>query len=478
VLTGSNVYTGGTTVSAGDLLLAASYALPGGIATTGGTSNLVLAGTGSDTPVIVLAAGDFTRGLGTSTAEVQFTGNGGFAAAGANRIVNLGGASAQVTWGASNFVPSGSVLVLGSPNADSMLDFRNPINLGAAPRTVQVNVGYAGASVDATLSGALTGAGGLIVAGDGTLALTSTNNAYTGGTTLAGASTLDFASGALPPTAAAIAFAGGILQWASGNTQDVSGRFAPIDAGQTANIDTNGNGVTFFNALSGPGGLTKIGGGTLTLAMSNTFTGTTTISGGTLALGNSQALAYSTLYYNNSGGTLSFGSLAAATLGGLAGSQNLPALPAGFVLTVGPNNQSTLYSGVLSGSGSLVKAGSGTLTLTAGNRYTGGTSVTGGTLVAQDAAAIPSGSLLEIGEGGSLVLGQTGSQYVEGFAQIAGSPLGSQATGTSGGALAPAAGDPQAGAPVKPAPEPGTLALLAAAAACGLAAAGRRRLQG
>ena len=47
-------------------------------------------------------------------------------------------------------------------------------------------------------------------------------------------------------------------------------------------------------------------------------------------------------------------------------------------LTVGGNNLSTAVSGVISGSGSLIKAGTGTLTLTGTNTYTGVTEVTGG----------------------------------------------------------------------------------------------------
>jgi hypothetical protein len=85
--------------------------------------------------------------------------------------------------------------------------------------------------------------------------------------------------------------------------------------------------------------------------------------------------------------------------------------------------------------------------------------------VAENAAAIPSGSLLEIDAGGSLVLGMTGSAYIEGFGGMAGSPLGSQPSGA-----------PQAGAPAHATPEPGTVVLLAAAAMLGVGTwLGRRR---
>ncbi len=47
---------------------------------------------------------------------------------------------------------------------------------------------------------------------------------------------------------------------------------------------------------------------------------------------------------------------------------------------MGGNNATTTYSGLISGSGSLVKVGGGLMTLAATNSYTGGTTVNGGTL--------------------------------------------------------------------------------------------------
>ena len=58
---------------------------------------------------------------------------------------------------------------------------------------------------------------------------------------------------------------GGGLQWATGNTTDISAQLAAIGSGG-ATFDTNGNNVSFATALTGSGGLTKAGGGTLTLA--------------------------------------------------------------------------------------------------------------------------------------------------------------------------------------------------------------------
>ena len=172
---------------------------------------------------------------------------------------------------------------------------------------------------------------------------------------------------------------------------DISDRINEIDEGVNAIIDTNGNDVEFGYALTGDGGLTKTGGGELTLKAENTFTGTTTIANGSLNLGvpdeqhySSEALQYSTVNYLSGGGTLSFDSYVYfATLGGLTGSKDLE-LPAGFALTVGKNNDNTTYSGALTGYGNFIKTGTGTLTLTGASTYEGGMTIEQGTLVASD----------------------------------------------------------------------------------------------
>jgi autotransporter-associated beta strand protein len=156
---------------------------------------------------------------------------------------------------------------------------------------------------------------------------------------------------------------------------------------------------TFSGTIANSSGtiaLTKTGTGTQTLSGANTYTGDTKISGGTLTLGNSLALQSSTLDYNSYGGTLDFGALTNATFGGLKGTQNI-ALTNNFALSVGNNNANTTYSGALSGTGdTLTKIGSGTLTLSATNTYTGATSVSNGVLRLTLAEALASGTAVVI----------------------------------------------------------------------------------
>ena len=147
----------------------------------------------------------------------------------------------------------------------------------------------------------------------------------------------------------------------SGGTVTIPGAVQPaavIVAANTSNYTFAGG------PISGGASLTQSGTGTLTLASPNTFTGTTTIAG-VLNLSNANALQNSTLATGT--GTVVFDQSVAGhafTLGGLSGAANVAlqdnaAAPNPVALTVGGNNASTTYSGVLSGAGSLTKTGAG-----------------------------------------------------------------------------------------------------------------------
>ena len=239
-------------------------------------------------------------------------------------------------------------------------------------------------NTNTTFSGVISGIGGVNKWGSGTVALAGSSSTYTGTTTLvAGILQLagtDTGAGGPLGVGGPIYFVGGTLQYSPSNAYDYSGRISSI-ANQMISVDTNGQSVTWGSAIASSGGsLTKLGSGTLTLSGTNTYSGTTLISSGTLALGSGLALQDSTL--NTSGsGSLSFGTLTAATIGGLASTGSIALLngnSAALALSVG-NNTAT-YSGVLSGTGSLTKIGTGTQTLSGANTYTGATTASGGVL--------------------------------------------------------------------------------------------------
>lgn len=175
VLSGTNTYSGNTYVHGGVLRLDSANAVPGGIGASGGTSALVVNG-----GVIGLGLSDFQRGLGSGVHQVQFTGSGGFAAYGADRVVNIGGApvSEPLRFGNNGFVPDGASLILGSHDATHKVTFANPIDLGSFSQAVRVQ--DSPIDVEAELGGQLSGLGRLIKFGLGTLRL-GVSNSHVGG---------------------------------------------------------------------------------------------------------------------------------------------------------------------------------------------------------------------------------------------------------------------------------------------------------
>ena len=168
-LTGNNTYTGTTLVRGGVLLIGAANAL--------GSGSLILNG-----GVLMLGAGDFTRSMGTGAGQIAIWNGGGFAAYGANRTVNLGGAGATETWGQNGFLNSGMPLILSSSSANATLNFVNPIQLNGQ-NVFQVNRGSA--PVDANLMGSISSSyyvWGITKTGNGILELSAVNNSYRGPT--------------------------------------------------------------------------------------------------------------------------------------------------------------------------------------------------------------------------------------------------------------------------------------------------------
>jgi MYXO-CTERM domain-containing protein len=151
-------------------------------------------------------------------------------------------------------------------------------------------------------------------------------------------------------------------------------------------------GTTLNGTISGNGGLTFSGPGTLALAAANTFTGDTRVSSGTLSLKDSNALASSTLNMASSDtGTVSFGLAGNNTynIGGITGSNNLAI--GSNVLSVGAKNENSTYSGQISGTGSLTKSGTGKLIISGSNTYTGATSIDEGSLAVNGSLSNTSG---------------------------------------------------------------------------------------
>jgi len=204
-----------------------------------------------------------------------------------------------------------------------------------------------------------------------------------------------------------------------------------LTAGADVPITLMGNNVTIkstravgtsittsvYNAIGESGGsygLTFDGvtGSIAKLYAANTYSGETNIKGNsTLQLMHANALQTSTLNYTVANtGTVVFDSTVAGnafTFGGLSGDKNLALTnnaTAAIALTIGANTAS--YSGNLTGSGSLIKNGSGTQTLSGANAYTGTTTVSVGTLLIGNtvgsSASLASGSTVSVSASGTL----------------------------------------------------------------------------
>jgi outer membrane autotransporter protein len=186
------------------------------------------------------------------------------------------------------------------------------------------------------VGGTISGTGSLTQAGSGTLTLTG-NNTYSGGTTIS--------TGTLQ-----VGNSGTIGSLGSG---DVSNNGALVFKRSDTNVVSN--------SISGTGSLTQAGAGTLTLLGTNTYSGSTFISAGTLQVGD--------------GGTL--GSLGSGDVTNNS------------VLAFN-HNDGIVVSNAISGSGTLIQAGAGTLILAASNTYSGRTIISAGTLQVGDGGTIGS----------------------------------------------------------------------------------------
>jgi fibronectin-binding autotransporter adhesin len=330
-------------------------------------------------------------------------------------------------------------------------------------------------------NGAVSGSGSVIKSSGGTLVMGGSST-FTGGLTV-NSGTLQLADpSALGPSGAAVTLSGGTLDLGGVNPAVGtlnSGPASTIELGAaTLTVGDGDASSTLAGTIHGAGGGLAIHGtGTTVLAGSNNYSGVTGLADlGRLSLANSQALSMSTLDYGSAGGSLDFGSLTAVTLGGLAGTNyNITGLDnrlrltnasgTAVTLSVGNNGQDTAFSGDILGSGSLVKIGGGTVTLSGTDSYTGGTTVLGGTLDIAGVSALPGNSTLGIANTAEVIFATDLGSAIQ---------LSLMLPGAGGGAPGLMYFHVTNSVPAS-VPEPGTLVLLAAAALAGLAAWRRRR---
>lgn len=328
---------------------------------------------------VISVGGSVTSLSGTSSA---FTiGGSGAVTLSGNLSNGVGGGSMTLT---KNAASAGTLNITGGVSSYSRISIGGTSGLvtysGGTTALLIPNQNYISVGVSSTL--AITGgeidiatAGGNAFGGSGTILQTGGTMALSGSATLAN-----------------VSFAGVIANYTinggsftmTGTTTTVRG-IGNFTAGGTASvlIDALGNGSGPKIADSDLSSLT-VGGGasvtftsTLGVVVASTGTGTVNLNGGTLNVVKfaTAGVGQSTINFNS--GTLQF-----ASSGSLSASQvkNLNVLDGGAVIDTGSNAINATQAFLASGTGGLTKIGSGTLTLSATNTYTGATTINAGVL--------------------------------------------------------------------------------------------------
>ncbi|MGL9149963.1 autotransporter-associated beta strand repeat-containing protein, partial [Salmonella sp. C3274] len=466
-LSGSNSYTGGTTISGGTLVASTVEALGTGDVTnnatlelnTGGDFINNIGGTGrveksGDDTLTLSGSNTYTGGtlinggtLVASNVEALGTGD---VTDNATLALNTGGTFDNAISGSGQVVKSGDkMLTLSGANSysggtlisDGTLVASNVEALGTGDvtnnATLELNTG-------GDFTNNISGSGQVEKSGDDALTLSGANS-YSGGTLIS--------DGTLVAT--------NVEALGTGNVTDNA----------TLEMNTGGD---FDNAISGSGQVVKSGDETLTLSGANSYTGGTTISGGTLVASNVEALGSGDVtndavlelntggdFINSIGGTGRVEKSGDETLtlsgsntytggtlisGGTLIASNVEALGTGDVTdnaTLALNAGGDFINNI-GGTGRVEKSGDGTLTLSGSNTYTGGTLISGGTLVANDVNALGTGDVtdnatLALNAGGDFInnIGGTGRVEKSGDDVLTLSGANSYSGGTliSGGTL-------------------------------------------
>ena len=286
------------------------------------------------------------------------------------------------------------------------------LTLAGVQTDIRVGDGTAaGTAMTVTINSVLGGGGQLVKTDLGTLVLNGTNT-YTGGTLIEDG-VLQISSNAnLGDSADGLEFDGGTLQ----TTANIISARSVTLTGAGRFLTEAATTLTLSGAIAGAGGLDKQGAGSMVLTGDATHTGGTTISAGTLQIGN--------------GGT-------SGSLGGDVTNNSSLSVSRSDLLTL---------TGSISGTGELRQIGTGTTILTSDNTYSGGTTISAGTLQLGNGGT--SGSILgDVVDNGTLAVSRSDIMTFNGVISGTGgvSQIGTGSTILTGANIYSGTTDVQAG---------------------------------
>jgi fibronectin-binding autotransporter adhesin len=409
-----------------------SNGILGGWATVAGANWAVSAGNGSTAGAITGLA-TYTNDTWAAANNTTVTVSSTQTTATTNSLRYNTATPLTVTLSGTNTITTGGILVTPTATAAAtIISGTGSLISGGTNTDLVVTIASSGTADIIASPIVANGTGGLVKAGSGVLVLTPTTASTYAGNTVIGAGTLRYGNAtAIPNGGAAGANDVYIL---AGGTLDLN-NFSPTINGlngfgtvttnvagtPTLTVGSNGDSGTFTGVINNGAGtgtaLTKTGAGTLVLnnVAAGTFTGATTISGGAIVIATPNALSNNTTITVNATNGLQFDT-SLPTISGLSGNSNFalttrsvsanPNVP--VILTIGANNAGAVYSGGMTGAGTVVKIGTGIETLSGTNTNTGGVIVNAGTLILSGTNA--AGEMI-VNSGGVLQLNSSASLY-------------------------------------------------------------------